>query len=47
MNTSSSFNSFLNCGSVTAWTAEALAEPWDIPDYEAGHEAVETYRVPA
>lgn len=25
-----------------AWKAGAQAEPWTIPDYEAGHEAVET-----
>lgn len=31
---------------VKAWTAQALAEPWVIPDYEVGHEAVEDLRVP-
>jgi hypothetical protein len=29
-----------------AWKTEALAEPWTIPDYEAGHEAVEDLRIP-
>ena len=26
------------------WRTAALAEPWTIPDYDAGHTAVETYR---
>jgi len=30
--------------SFIAWKAAALAEPWTISDYEAGHEAVETFR---
>lgn len=29
-----------------AWKREALAEDWAIPDYEAGHEAVEDLRIP-
>lgn len=36
----------LHHSAVKAWTAEALAEPWTIPDYETGHEAVEDLRVP-
>lgn len=32
----------LNHSAVLAWKAAALAEPWTITDYEAGHEAVET-----
>ncbi|HMN36214.1 MAG TPA: glutathione S-transferase family protein [Hyphomicrobium sp.] len=27
-----------------AWRSAALAEPWTISEYEAGHQAVETYR---
>lgn len=34
----------LNHPAVIEWKAAALAEPWTIDDYEAGHEAVENYR---
>ena len=34
----------LNHPSFLAWKADALKEPWTIPDYEAGHTPIETFR---
>jgi len=33
--------------SFRAWREAALAEPWTVPDYEAGFEPVETFHRPA
>ncbi len=34
----------LNHPAFLGWKADALKEPWTIPDYEAGHTPVETFR---
>ena len=34
----------LNHPAFLAWKADALKEPWTIPDYESGHTPVETFR---
>ena len=36
----------LNNNAFTEWKQQALAEPWSIADYEAGHTVVEDYRTP-
>ena len=36
----------LNNNAFVEWKQQALAEPWSIADYEAGHTVVEDYRTP-